>query len=435
MGISKRQTMTPRSKALSAPATPAAVRKRIKLFMKIARLTQESLALDVGSTQGRVSEMLSGKRAIGTAMLHRIAGALKQPVAEIVGIDVVSLCENRTTQTDASEASPITSKFENELANVFGETLHDLSEAARRSRISPSCLSSLIPVCEATLTEMECLTSGPELEAVRPTLQTIIELADQAWEQEDALRIRQLLFEAHDKAVEFEVRVAPSRELRDKTETHFGKMALASVEDKSLIKRLYARRGDVLKIRGWKDPVLSNRALVMLRDGADHRRAPYFVLRSQAVLAARCRYMSEVDFKAIVQKTKDALQTDRFTPHEKAHTVDGLADTYADRYKSTGIEDYRLEALKHLELAEKEGARATRTNGTHVIFALRIPRLSVSLAQSGILDHLGPDENNARLKMLDLAHVTRLQAEEAGMARTVEDMTNLILELTGPSHA
>src|SRR5689334_5786076 len=53
--------------------------------MLVAGLNQTTLAERIGTDQPKVSQMLGGKRAIGTYMLGEIAKAVGRPVYDLIG--------------------------------------------------------------------------------------------------------------------------------------------------------------------------------------------------------------------------------------------------------------------------------------------------------------------------------------------------------------
>jgi hypothetical protein len=82
-----------------------------------------------------------------------------------------------------------------------------------------------------------------------------------------------------------------------------------------------------------------------------------------------------------------------------------------------------------LEQAQHAAAQATKAEGVHPLYALRMARLPLSIAQAGIFDHLGDSEHKVRDKQQDVAlHVLQI-AREVGNDRHVEQMTDFLVRL------
>jgi hypothetical protein len=332
-----------------------------------------------------------------------------------------------------SEVALLESKFTDAISRVLGERLGRISSEASRQQVPASCLPQIIPVCAETLPQIERLSSGKELNAVKPLLENVIKFAEVANERGIA-GAKQVYFDAIDRLVHCETFVRLPQTLKNDTDSFLKTMAALAVNsgvDLELLQRYWARSGDVLKVRGYDDPNVNNSALEALQKATELSLRPggnfaYHSFRSLCIVAARSN-ITDAEFDKIASRLEQVLLSGGLSSHEQAHVFDGVTEAYAYRYERTRKTCYLQEALKHWELARTGSRLAAACDGEHVEFALRIAKLPIILAQAGIVEPFGSNLADIRANIGQNALDIMKRARVAGSSRVVEQMTNAII--------
>lgn len=330
-----------------------------------------------------------------------------------------------------SAAADATSGFLDGLSGVLGEPVRILEMVPERLLRSPSCLQALIPLCEVAVNDVLSMTSGRDLREIGPVLDFVVRVAYRA--RENGVKgSKQLSYDANDAAVQRAIHTVRASELDRCTALHFGQMSDLALDDRSLERRYLSRKGDVLKIRCWDEPELQPYALDVLRRAAslghkhDH---PYYVLRSLLITSATSNDVSDAEFDNIVRMTQESLQSDHLSLHDKSHVIDAIAEANGLRHKQVGGARYKTEALTNMEQAIRCAAEAGQADGKHPLYAMRMVRLPLSIAQTGIIDHLGDSKAAVRDKQEKGALDVLQLANDVGNDRHVEQMTSLLIRL------
>jgi hypothetical protein len=329
------------------------------------------------------------------------------------------------------EPSLLEHKYVEGLGKALGQEMPGLT-AGLRQRIPVSSLSKIVPVNADMLLTIEHLSAGRDLMVVRPMLESIIRIGKAASEK-GVINAKQLLFDAMDKLVHCDTFVLLPNLLRKDTGPYLEAMAAVAVSDGvdwGLLQRYWARRGDVLKICGYNDPVVNHAALAALRMATElgDAKLGYHSFRSLCIVAARSN-MADREFDKIIGQVQQALQNGRLDAHEEAPLLDGLTEAFTYRYEKTKKMIYLREALKYWGLANYRYKLASTRHGEHVEFSLRIDKLPIILANGGIIEPFGKDVIDAREYVRQTAVALRDRAEEFGSDRVVDQMTSAVIRL------